>query len=34
VLPKAPKIPNTRGHVAQEKNTNNAVESRLAKPYK
>ena len=34
VLPKTPKIPNTKGHVAQEKNINNAVESRLAKPYK
>ena len=25
VLPKAPKIPNTKGHVAVEKNINNAV---------
>ena len=27
VLPKAPKSPNTKGHVAQGKNTNNVVVS-------
>jgi len=28
VLPKAPKIPNTKGHVGQGRNTNNATENK------
>jgi len=27
VLPKTPKIPNTKGHVVREKNINNVVEN-------
>jgi len=32
VLPKAPKIPNTKGHVAVVKNINNVVVNSLANP--
>jgi len=34
VLPKAPKITNTKGLVAQAKSINNVVANKLAKPYK
>jgi hypothetical protein len=34
VLPKAPKIPNTKSHVAQGKNTNNVVVNKPANPHK
>ena len=34
VLPKAPKIPNTKGLVEVVRNTNNAVVNKLANPYK
>ena len=34
VLPKAPKIPNTKGHVAVVKNISNVVANKLANPHK
>ena len=34
VLPKAPKIPNTKGHVGVDASINSVVENKLVKPYK
>lgn len=34
VLPKAPKIPDTKGHVAVDASINSVAVNKLAKPYK